>query len=87
MSSAQLPATTRNARAMQCTATCKQPAKRCHLPECYAMMSKVICVVQLYLLEQEEVKLDSSIQQQRWQKHIEEKLIWLYIQPKRHRVA
>jgi len=51
------------------------------------MMSKVICVVQLYLLEKEEIELDSSIQQQRWQKHIEEKLIWLYIQPKRHRVA
>jgi len=51
------------------------------------MMSKVICVVQLYLLEKEEIELDSSIQQQRWQKHIEEKLIWLDIQPKRHRVA
>jgi len=36
------------------------------------MMSKVIWTVQLYLFEKEEVKLDSSIQQQRWQKYIEE---------------
>lgn len=84
ISKAQLPATTKNARDMQCMATCKQ-----QMPEA---VERCVCLQQLFaplphLFEQEEVKLDSSVQEQWWQKDIEKQFVWLNVEPQSHRVA
>lgn len=49
--------------------------------------AQVMCISKQYLLEKEEVKLDCSVQQQGWQKYIEEQSVWLNVQPESHRVA
>ena len=84
MSSAQLPATTKNARDMQCSATCTFTLrdKRCSRFACSASINS-----QSHLSEKEEVKLDSSIQKQRWEEYIEKQLVWLDIEPQCNRVA
>ena len=59
---------------------------KAHMISWYTLITQVLSVV-MHLLEEEEVQLDRSIQQQWRQKDIEEKLIRLNVQPQGDRVA
>ena len=83
-SSAQLPATTKNARDMQCSATCAVTLRG---KRCSRFAGSASNDGQPHLLEKEEVKLDSSVQKQGWEEYIEKQLIWLYVEPQCNRVA
>lgn len=60
---------------------------RCDSVGCFEISSAGHLRFKAHLLEKEEVKLDCSIQQQGWQKYVEEQSVWLNVQPESHRVA